>query len=73
VNIGAPWPGPDEAEQRVLAMQKKLHRWAAGDPGRVFDDLYNLVWDPSFMVVAWTRVRGNRGARSEVGRVSRRL
>ncbi len=64
MNIGAPWPGLDEAEQRVLAMQKKLHRWAAGDPGRVFDDLYNLVWDPAFMVVAWTRVRGNRGARS---------
>ncbi len=64
MNIGAPWPGLEEAERRVLAMQKKLHRWAASDPGRVFDDLYNLVWDPAFMVVAWTRVRGNRGARS---------
>jgi RNA-directed DNA polymerase len=64
VNIGAPWPSLEEAEQRVLAMQNKLHRWAASDAGRVFDDLYNLVWDPAFMVVAWTRVRGNRGARS---------
>jgi hypothetical protein len=49
VNIGASWPGLDEAERRVLAMQNKLHRWAASDPGRVFDDLYNLVWDPAFM------------------------
>jgi RNA-directed DNA polymerase len=64
VNIGAPWPDLDEAERRVLAMQTKLHRWAAADRGRVFDDLYNLVYDPAFLVVAWTRVRGNRGARS---------
>jgi len=64
VNTGAPWPSLDEAEQRVLVMQAKLHRWAAGDPGRRFDDLYNLVYDPAFLVVAWARVRGNRGARS---------
>ena len=25
---------------------------------------YNLVADPAFLVVAWDRVRGNRGARS---------
>lgn len=64
MNIGAPWPDLDEAERRVLVMQTKLHRWAAADGGRVFDDLYNLVYDPAFLVVAWTRVRGNRGARS---------
>jgi RNA-directed DNA polymerase len=64
VNIGAPWPDLDEAERRVLVMQTKLHRWAAADGDRVFDDLYNLVYDPAFLVVAWTRVRGNRGARS---------
>jgi RNA-directed DNA polymerase len=45
-------------------MQTKLHRWATSDPGRRFDDLYNLVYDPAFLVVAWHRVRGNRGARS---------
>jgi hypothetical protein len=32
---------------RVREMQTKLHRWAAADsgadPGRRFDDLYNLV------------------------------
>ena len=29
-----------------------------------FDDLYNLVYDPAVLVVAWSRVRTNRGARS---------
>jgi RNA-directed DNA polymerase len=64
VNIGAPWPGLDEAGRRVLAMQTKLHRWAASDPGRVFDDLHNLVYDRSFLVVAWNTVRVNKGSRS---------
>jgi RNA-directed DNA polymerase len=64
VNIGAPWPDLDQAESRVLAMQTKLHQWAMADPGRRFDDLANLVYDPAFLVVAWGRVRGNRGART---------
>jgi RNA-directed DNA polymerase len=64
VNIGAPWPDLDEAEQRVLVMQTKLHQWAAADLGRRFDDLANLVYDPAFLVVAWSRVRGNTGART---------
>ena len=34
------------------------------DPGRRFDDLANLVYDPAFLVVAWSRVRGNKGART---------
>ena len=62
MNTGASWPSLTEAEPRVLAMQTKLHRWAAGDHGRRFDDLYNLVYDPAFLVVAWSRVRGNKGA-----------
>src|ERR671910_2290754 len=45
-------------------MQTKLHQWAAADPGRRFDDLANLVYDPAFLVVAWARVRGNKGART---------
>ena len=65
MNTDEPWPGLDEAEQRVLKIQTKLHRWAAGDPDRRFDDLFNLVADPAFLVVAWDRVRGNRGARSK--------
>jgi RNA-directed DNA polymerase len=64
VNTGASWPGLVEAEQRVLVMQTKLHQWAMADPGRRFDDLANLVYDPAFLVVAWSRVRGNRGART---------
>ncbi len=64
MNIGDPWPSLDEAEWRVLKMQRKLHQWATSDPGRRFDDLYNLVHDPAFLVVAWSRVRGNKGSRS---------
>ncbi len=64
MNIGAPWPDTSVAEQRVLVMQRKLHRWAASDAGCRFDDLYNLVYDPAFLVVAWARVRGNKGART---------
>lgn len=64
MNTGASWPSLEEAEARVLALQTKLHRWAAAESGRRFDDLYNLVYDPAFLVVAWARVRSNRGARS---------
>jgi RNA-directed DNA polymerase len=52
VNIGDPWPDLQEAEGRVHRMQSKLHQWAKADPGRRFDDLYNLVYDPAFLVVA---------------------
>jgi RNA-directed DNA polymerase len=52
------------AERRVLEIQTKLHRWASDDPHRRFDDLYNLVTDPAFLLVAWGRVRGNKGART---------
>src|SRR5258705_5210398 len=53
-----------EAERRVLEIQAKLHRWAADDPHRRFDDLFNLVADPGFLLVAWDRVRSNKGART---------
>jgi RNA-directed DNA polymerase len=53
-----------EAEHRVLEIQTKLHRWASDDPHRRFADLYNLVTDPSFLLVAWDRVRNNKGART---------
>ena len=45
-------------------MQSKLHRWAAADEGCRFDDLFNLVCDPAFLVIAWDRVASNKGARS---------
>jgi RNA-directed DNA polymerase len=64
VNTDAPWPSLVEARSRVLSIQAKLHRWATDDVDRRFDDLFNLVADPAFLVVAWDRVRGNRGART---------
>ena len=64
MNTGASWPDPLVAEFRVLEMQTKLHQWAMADPGRCFDDLFNLVYDPAFLVTAWSRVRGNKGART---------
>jgi RNA-directed DNA polymerase len=53
-----------EAERRVLKIQTKLHSWARDDPHRRFDDLFNLVTDPGFLLMAWDRVRGNKGART---------
>ena len=53
-----------EAERRVLKIQAKLHQWAREDPQHRFDDLFNLVADPAFLLTAWQRVRGNRGART---------
>ncbi|MDQ3932030.1 MAG: group II intron reverse transcriptase/maturase, partial [Actinomycetota bacterium] len=64
MNIGVPWPSLDEARVRVLGIQTKLHQWAMSDASRRFDDLFNLVCDPAFLLLAWHRVRGNKGARS---------
>ncbi|MEV6816967.1 group II intron reverse transcriptase/maturase [Micromonospora sp. NPDC051296] len=64
MNTDAPWPTLEEAEVRVLEIQTKLHQWAMIGPDRQFKDLYNLVYDPAVLLVAWHRVRGNRGARS---------
>lgn len=63
VNIGA---GPVRGDPAgwVSQIQTKLHCWAVADPGRRFDDLFNLVHDPATLVVAWDRVATNRGARS---------
>ena len=71
LNGGAPDDGTAPPEngltgprRRVLEMQAKLHRWAVADPGRRFDDLFNLVHDPATLIVAWDRVVTNRGART---------
>jgi len=50
--------------RRVSEMQAKLHRWASANPGRRFDDLFNLVHDPATLRVAWERVASNTGART---------
>jgi RNA-directed DNA polymerase len=64
VNTGALWPTPEQAKAKVLRMQTKLQRWAGKDHDRRFDDLYNLVHDPAFLVAGWQLVKHNRGARS---------
>jgi RNA-directed DNA polymerase len=64
VNTDEPEYALVKAERRVLEIQAKLHRWASDDPHRRFDDLYNLVADPGFLLVAWDRVRNNKGART---------
>jgi RNA-directed DNA polymerase len=52
------------AEERVLGWQTKLHRWAAQDEPARFGDLFNLVCDPATLLVAWERVKRNRGSRT---------
>src|SRR5246500_2037996 len=52
------------AEERVLGWQTKLHRWAAQDEQQRFGDLLNLVCDPATLLVAWERVKRNRGSRT---------
>jgi RNA-directed DNA polymerase len=64
VNIPGLWPDADLARARVRRIQTKLHQWTAADPGRRFDDLYNLVHDPATLMAAFERVAGNTGARS---------
>lgn len=65
VNIGAvEWPDADSAYFTVRKMQTKLYRWAGEDSSRRFGDLYNLVYDPAFLVQAWERVSRNAGSRT---------
>ena len=65
VNTGvAAWPDEDSAWLAVRRMQLKLHRWASADSTRRFGDLFNLVYDPAFLIHAWERVRSNDGART---------
>ena len=65
VNTGVvAWPSVDAAGVMVRRMQTKLHRWASEDSTRRFGDLFNLVYDPAFLVDAWQRVANNDGART---------
>ena len=66
VNTGAvAWPDLiSRPSVTVRRMQAKLHRWAGEDPSRRFGDLFNLVYDPAFLVHAWERVSTNKGAQT---------
>lgn len=65
VNAGVvEWPDQGSAYFTVRRMQTKLHRWAGEDLSRRFGDLFNLVYDPAFLVHAWQRVSANKGART---------
>jgi RNA-directed DNA polymerase len=65
VNTGAVgWPEEGSAAVAVRRMQTKLHGWAGADSSRRFDDLFNLVYDRSFLMYAWERVSTNTGART---------
>ena len=64
VNTGARTRFRLDPWSRVSEMQARLHRWAAADPGRRFDDLFNLVHDPATLIVAFDRVAGNHGAKT---------
>ena len=64
-NTGAvAWPDDFTASVMVRRMQIKLHRWAGDDSSRRFGDLFNLVYDPAFLVHAWERVSTNKGAQT---------
>lgn len=54
-NGDAPESWPGGSWTRVSEMQAKLHRWAVADPGRRFDDLFNFVYDPATLLVAFDR------------------
>src|SRR5258708_38379798 len=58
------WREEFRASVMVRSMQIKLHRWAGDDSSRRFGDLFNLVYDPAFLVHAWERVSTNRGAQT---------
>src|SRR5712691_4500625 len=63
VNTSAPLDAK-QAEERVLEWQTKLHRWAGEESEKRFGDLFNLVCDPATLLVAWERVKRNRGSRT---------
>jgi RNA-directed DNA polymerase len=73
------WPSTEAAFSRVQRMQTKLHQWARQDRSCRFGDLFNLVYDPAFLTVAFERVARNDGAQTAgvdgatVSRIRRRI
>ena len=63
MNTSAPFDVASAAE-RVLGWQTKLHRWARQDEQQRFGDVFNLLCDPATLLVAWERVKRNRGSKT---------
>jgi len=49
-------------EVKVREFQEKLHQSAKANKRRRFHQLYDKVWAPWFLAVAWQRVRAKKGA-----------
>ena len=64
LNSGAPWPTPDRRRSGYSGSSASCTSGQPTDQDRRFSDLHNLVCDPATLMVAWRRVRGNRGSRS---------
>jgi RNA-directed DNA polymerase len=52
------------ASERVLGWQTRLHGWAVRDEQARFGHLFNLICDPATLLVAWERVKRNRGSKT---------
>ena len=64
VNTGAPWPSVDQAEARYSGSSASCASAPWMIRPRRNDGLHNHVCDPATMLMAWRRVRGNKGSRS---------
>jgi hypothetical protein len=66
LTVGRAGEGAGEAVQAASTTitTSEPSQWASDDPNRRFVERSNLVADPAFLLVAWRRVRGNRGART---------
>ena len=49
-------------EEKVRRLQERLHQSAKRNPRRRFHQLYDKVWSPWVLAVAWRKVKANRGA-----------
>jgi len=52
-----------DASDKVLALQRKLYRWSEERTQR-FDRLYNLVYNPIVLSMAWHMLKNNNGSRT---------
>ena len=65
VNTGVvAWPDEDSASGRYGGCSSNCIVGRARTHARRFGDLFNLVYDPAFLIHAWERVSSNDGART---------